>query len=282
MNFLYPSHGWAWPHKVTACASVSDCRLFFVGSTSGIITVYSIKFNNDNPIDFELTDPAVNLVGHDQAINCLYVSSEWRVMVSASEDSSCIIWDVNRLEYICSFSDHKSGIKCLAVSRTTGDIATVSWKVPSSSGTTTPSSSSSSTSSSSTSSTKTSSMFQAKKKGSTLWLHSINGRKVAKHEVRDLFVNCVAFSNAPEGLSVNVIAGGLESGLVRLWSSWDLRPLRDICWEHSCPSPVISLIFTPSGLRLFVSREDGHVSLWETPSTHHQRGTKFLPYLKPL
>ena len=52
-------------------------------------------------------------------------------------------------------------------------------------------------------------------------------------QVRDLYVNCLAFSNAPEGLSVNVIAGGLESGLVRLWSSWDLRPLRDICWEHS-------------------------------------------------
>ena len=50
-------------------------------------------------------------------------------------------------------------------------------------------------------------------------------------QVRDLRVNCVAFSDAPEGLSVNVVAGGLDSGAVRLWSAWDLRPLRDICWE---------------------------------------------------
>ena len=68
MNIVSPIalSGWAWPHRVTACASVSDCRLFFVGSSSGIITVYSMKFNNDKVCDFEHTDPAVNLVGHDR------------------------------------------------------------------------------------------------------------------------------------------------------------------------------------------------------------------------
>ena len=64
--------------------------------------------------------------------------------------------------------DHSSGIRCLAVSRTTGDVATVSWNAPSNA---------------SSPSSKPVSFNDGRKKGSTLWLHSINGRKIAKHEV---------------------------------------------------------------------------------------------------
>ena len=38
-------------------------------------------------------------------------------------------------------------------------------------------------------------------------------------------VTCICYSNAPEGVSVNCVAAGLASGAVRLYSSWDLRPL---------------------------------------------------------
>lgn len=38
-------------------------------------------------------------------------------------------------------------------------------------------------------------------------------------------VTCACYSNAPEGVSVNCVAAGLDSGGVRLYSSWDLRPV---------------------------------------------------------
>lgn len=38
-------------------------------------------------------------------------------------------------------------------------------------------------------------------------------------------VTCICYSGAAEGVSVNGIAAGLHSGGLRLYSSWDLRPL---------------------------------------------------------
>lgn len=41
VNFLH----WTTPDAITCCASVPDCRLLFFGSSSGIISVISTKFN---------------------------------------------------------------------------------------------------------------------------------------------------------------------------------------------------------------------------------------------
>lgn len=38
-------------------------------------------------------------------------------------------------------------------------------------------------------------------------------------------VTCVCYSGAAEGVSVNCVAAALAGGGVRLYSSWDLRPL---------------------------------------------------------
>ena len=41
-------------------------------------------------------------------------------------------------------------------------------------------------------------------------------------------ITAAGFSSCPEGVSVNVVATGHRNGMVRLWSSWDLSPVRDI------------------------------------------------------
>ena len=41
-------------------------------------------------------------------------------------------------------------------------------------------------------------------------------------------ITAVGYSSCPEGVSVNVVATGHRNGMVRLWSSWDLSPVRDI------------------------------------------------------
>jgi len=63
--------------------------------------------------------------------------------------------------------------------------------------------------------------------GSHIRLWTVNGSLAAAQNCK-IRVRCVAFSNAPEGLAVNVVAGGLENGTVRLWSGWNLFPVRDI------------------------------------------------------
>ena len=61
-------------------------------------------------------------------------------------------------------------------------------------------------------------------------VHTINGEKVGKMSCEEL-IHSLAYSNAPEGKSVNVLVAGLSTGVVRFWSSWDLLPVRDVVWE---------------------------------------------------
>ena len=65
---------------------------------------------------------------------------------------------------------------------------------------------------------------------SDLMVHTINGEKVGSVHC-DEVIQCLAYSNAPEGKSVNVLVAGLGTGVVRFWSSWDLLPIRDIVWD---------------------------------------------------
>lgn len=73
--------------------------------------------------------------------------------------------------------------------------------------------------------------------GSHIRLWTINGSLVAAQDCK-VPVCCVTFSSAPEGRSVNVLAGGLENGCVRLWSSWDLTHVRDVTTQ-SIHQPIV-------------------------------------------
>lgn len=89
---------------------------------------------------------------------------------------------VYRLCYVRSITCHASPVKVVAVSSTLGDIASVSQKGP----------------------------------GSELMLHSINATLIARSVMLESSINCLSFSNAPEGQSVNILAGGMDNGVVRL------------------------------------------------------------------
>lgn len=62
---------------------------------------------------------------------------------------------------------------------------------------------------------------------SLLSLFSVNGSPAASAVCRPA-VRAICFSSAPEGLSCNSLATGHANGVVRLWSSWDLSPVRDV------------------------------------------------------
>lgn len=50
--------------------------------------------------------------------------------------------------------------------------------------------------------------------GSIMKLWSVNGRFIG-HVTCEHMINCLEFSSAPEGISVNVIATGLTNGVIR-------------------------------------------------------------------
>uniref|UniRef100_A0A8B9ZKU4 Lysosomal trafficking regulator n=1 Tax=Anas platyrhynchos TaxID=8839 RepID=A0A8B9ZKU4_ANAPL len=222
VNFIQSSQF----HQVTSCAWVPDSCQLFTGSKSGVITAYMNRFTSNTPSEIEM-ESQVHLYGHTAEITSLFVCKPYSIMISVSKDGTCIIWDLNRLCYVQSLSGHKSPVTAVSASETTGDIATVCDSVGG---------------------------------GSDLRLWTVNGDLVGHVHCRESICS-VAFSNQPEGVSVNVIAGGLENGVVRLWSTWDLKPVREITFSKSA-KPIVSLTFSCDGHHLFTANSDGNVIAW--------------------
>ncbi|KAM4772207.1 lysosomal-trafficking regulator [Rhinophrynus dorsalis] len=213
-------------HQVTSCAWVPDSCQLFTGSKCGVITAYLNRFTNSTPLEIEV-ESQVHLYGHTAEITSLFVCKPYSILISVSKDGTCIIWDLNRLCYVQSLTGHKSPVTAVSASETTGDIATVCDSVGG---------------------------------GSDLRLWTVNGDLIGHVHCREIICS-VAFSNQPEGVSVNVIAGGLENGVVRLWSTWDLKPVREITFPKS-NKPIVSLTFSCDGHHLYTANSEGTVIAW--------------------
>ncbi|CAB4056896.1 LYST [Lepeophtheirus salmonis] len=74
-------------------------------------------------------------------------------------------------------------------------------------------------------------------------------------------VTALCISSVSEGVSVNTIATGHASGLIRLWSSWDLSPMRDI--STSQYYPILSLAFSLDNQHLYASTQNKEIIVFE-------------------
>uniref|UniRef100_A0A673T7D4 Lysosomal-trafficking regulator n=1 Tax=Suricata suricatta TaxID=37032 RepID=A0A673T7D4_SURSU len=195
------------------------------------------------PSEIEM-ESQIHLYGHTEEITSLFVCKPYSIMISVSRDGTCIIWDLNRLCYVQSLAGHKSPVTAVSASETTGDIATV---------------------------------CDSAGGGSDLRLWTVNGDLVGHVHCREIICS-VAFSNQPEGVSINVIAGGLENGIVRLWSTWDLKPVREITFPKS-NKPIVSLTFSCDGHHLYTANSDGTVIAWCRKDQQRLKQPMFYSFL---
>ncbi|XP_008585444.1 PREDICTED: lysosomal-trafficking regulator, partial [Galeopterus variegatus] len=239
INFIQSSQ----QYQVTSCAWVPDSFQLFTGSRCGVVTVYTNRFTSSTPSEIEM-ETQIHLYGHTEEITSLFVCKPYSIMISVSRDGTCIIWDLNRLCYVQSLAGHKSPVTAVSASETTGDIATV---------------------------------CDSAGGGSDLRLWTVNGDLVGHVHCREIICS-VAFSNQPEGVSINVIAGGLENGIVRLWSTWDLKPVREITFPKS-NKPIVSLTFSCDGHHLYTANTDGTVIAWCRKDQQRLKQPMFYSFL---
>ncbi|KAM5206197.1 lysosomal-trafficking regulator isoform 1-T3 [Hipposideros larvatus] len=239
INFIQSSQ----QYQVTSCAWVPDSCQLFTGSKCGVITAYTNRFTSSTSSEIEM-ESQVHLYGHTEEITSLFVCKPYSVMISVSRDGTCIIWDLNRLCYVQSLAGHKSPVTAVSASETTGDIATV---------------------------------CDSAGGGSDLRLWTVNGDLVGHVHCREIICS-VAFSNQPEGVSINVIAGGLENGIVRLWSTWDLKPVREITFPKS-NKPIVSLTFSSDGHHLYTANSEGTVIAWCRKDQQRLKQPMFYSFL---
>lgn len=92
---------------------------------------------------------------------------------------------------------------------------------------------------------------------SVIYVHTINGYLVGLVNLHTK-VTALCYSSAPEGISVNVIAVGLDDGLIRLYSSWDLSRVKEF-HISGLSSPPSSLLYSRDNQLLYVVYVDGQM-----------------------
>ncbi|XP_071440474.1 lysosomal-trafficking regulator isoform X2 [Hetaerina americana] len=213
------------------CGSVPDCCQLWVGHSSGKLVVYKYNFCPlKGQLDF--VKPPVTLQGHSAGILSLCINRNFSIVVTASQDGTAIIWDLNNLTYVRSISSLSSPITLVSVSETLADIATVSDSASGS---------------------------------NCIHLYSVNAQPLGQVEVDGegvLRVTSICFSTAPEGISVNAVVAGLSNGTIRLWSTWDLNLIREIVCDM-LTKPIISITYSYDSQHLYASSVDGCVVIWE-------------------
>ena len=66
-----------------------------MGHWSGKLVVFEYKFTPSKG-HLEFNSEPVTLLGHDGAIRSIYICCGFSIVVSASQDGSAIIWDLNK------------------------------------------------------------------------------------------------------------------------------------------------------------------------------------------
>ena len=215
--------------RVVCSASTPGSDTVFFGYESGRILAVSLDLE---PKSLQLALKKTRMAfGHLKAVNDMAPSREWSVVVTSSNDGTSIIWDTRQLRYVRTIGDSLSNSphRLVRVSKTSGDIAIVNDE-------------------------------------SDLLLFNINGSPVAQRRGVEPPISAVAFSHMTEGLGVNVVATGhRNTGVLRLWSSWDLIPLRDVSTEH-VNAGVISMAFSLDSRYLYASFDDGFLVIFERSS----------------
>ncbi|CAG9764999.1 unnamed protein product [Ceutorhynchus assimilis] len=165
--------------EILACVCPSP-KVIVTAGTGSVVTVW----------DYDCRKKSMNikhrLYAHTDAVTCLAASPAYNVIVSGSRDSTAIIWDLSRGVFVRQLRGHAGPVAAVAVNELTGDIATCA----------------------------------------ATWLHvwTINGCPLASVNTcvgradRMQQILCVAFSQAHDWDSLNVIITGSTDGVTRMWS----------------------------------------------------------------
>ena len=194
----------------------------WIGQQSGVVSVYPLSHTKAGPL---LSHPT-HLHAHTAQVSSLVLCPEFGVAVTASEDGSLASWDLHTLQLLHHVTlKQEQSLHCslrVAISAKSGDVAVA--------------------------------------KGETITLFTINLHKVVECKTGEK-ITSIAFSNQEEGVSTNCVAVGLQSGLVKLYSSLDLLHLREISGMPN--SPVTALAYSEDSQNLAIATQDGVVTIME-------------------
>ncbi|CAK1549285.1 unnamed protein product [Leptosia nina] len=211
------------------------------------------------------------LHAHAAPIAHIDAQSAVTLLVTASEDGLIVLWDLHELTYIRTLPNREMlRVRLVAISPTLSDVASVHEPARTHPNLNDVNSRTDEHADTEGLDYEHDDTYKFK---SLIRVHTVNGRFVGSVKVAET-VRCVRYSGCAEGTSVNCIAVGLESGAIRLYSSWELRPLAHLPTPQPSPQPpphtdtfdrdTLSIAFSHDNELLFASYADGGVVAWES------------------
>uniref|UniRef100_A0A8C6ZLT9 Uncharacterized protein n=1 Tax=Nothoprocta perdicaria TaxID=30464 RepID=A0A8C6ZLT9_NOTPE len=101
------------------CAVCPSAATIITSGTSSVVCVWELSLIKDKVKRLNLRQA---LYGHTQAVTCLAASVTYSIIVSGSDDKTCIIWDLNQLTYTVQLPAHETSISAVAINDSTGDV----------------------------------------------------------------------------------------------------------------------------------------------------------------
>ncbi|XP_053681926.1 lysosomal-trafficking regulator [Sabethes cyaneus] len=191
------------------------------------------------------------LIKHKAEITGIAISVEFKIVVSISMDGSAAIWDYNNLSYVREIPRPvnmlSSKISLVAISPTLGDIITVHSRSESTVRLNRSSESSTLVDDESFEVTENYNQDYVNVTMASdrdqLRLHTVNAAYV-EHVFMECPVQSLCYTAIKEGCGVNCIAVCLDSGTIRLYSSWNLALVREITVNPYDTFGIRSLIYS--------------------------------------
>ncbi|XP_017319576.1 WD repeat- and FYVE domain-containing protein 4 isoform X1 [Ictalurus punctatus] len=163
------------------CAACPNSNVIITAGSSTVVCVWDVSISKDKLKYMRLKEA---LYGHTDTVTCVVVSETHSVIISGSQDQTCILWDLEDLNYITQLPAHSSSVTALAINDLTGEIVSCS--------------------------------------GTNLYLWTMKGQLLASVNTPygpEGSILCCCFTQKYEWDPRNVIITGCADGIVRIWKT---------------------------------------------------------------
>ncbi|KAM7072689.1 WD repeat- and FYVE domain-containing protein 4 isoform 1-T3 [Molossus nigricans] len=167
------------------CAVCPSPSTIVTSGASTVVCVWELSMAKGRPRGLHLKQA---LYGHTQAVTCLAASVPFSILVSGSQDGTCILWDLDQLTHVARLPAHPEGISATAISDISGTIVSCA--------------------------------------GAHLSLWNVNGQPLASITTAggpDSAITCCCIVEGLVWDASHVVITGSRGGMVQIWKTEDMK-----------------------------------------------------------
>ncbi|XP_004716310.1 WD repeat- and FYVE domain-containing protein 4 [Echinops telfairi] len=167
------------------CAVCPSATMVITSGVSTVVCVWDLRTTKGQARGLHLKQA---LYGHTKTVTCLAASATFSLLVSGSQDRTCILWDLDYLNHVTRLPAHREAISAITISDISGTIVSCA--------------------------------------GVQLCLWTVNGQALASITTAwgpEGAITCCYVMEGPAWDTSHIIITGSHDGMVRIWKTEDVK-----------------------------------------------------------